>query len=337
MYARNQRQTFTSLRRVMAARRNAVVDLTPVPSHMLIQQIFNGANSSLYQADANGRNLTRISYGRGHFYFDGEYTHDAYRNSPEYTLGPVVAIDRQVLMPWKPVQQSRELLIARDLDGATTSIRQRWNDTNESGFRGSYMTTGPNNTAYFCAANGAGSRWLGGLYYERNPARFKPRLWITDGSSDNTRPIISDIGGFDNSRTIYRYGPCGQFTISGDRIFYTRNTKALGREIWTANLDGSDQKLLVDLQPGEASSWRYLFRIDTHSTGSHENYLKSTKMVITKFSLKEAISKFWRRPGIGSGSTPSAAIESGRSGSPMAPLLARATLWPTSGAQRLPN
>jgi len=269
-YARNQRQlvwasdfSFTSLRRVMAARRNSVVDLIPLSDHILIQQTFNGANSSLYQANEDGGELKRISYGRGNFYTDSEYTHDSYRNYPEYTFGQAVAIGAQVFLPYKPPKQSRELLIARDLDNATTSVRQRWTETNESSVRGRYMTTAPNDTVLFCAANGAGSKWQGGPYYERDESRFKTRLWYTDGSSDNTRPIISEIGSYSAGRLNYPDGPCGQFVISGSRIFYTRNTDSLGEELWTAGLDGSNQKPLVDLEPGEASSYpRQIVAVD---------------------------------------------------------------------------
>jgi len=251
-YARNRRHVVSvsdlslgNTKRIMAGRLNAVINLMGFSDHVLIQQVYNGSNfnnitSALYRADANGDGLSRISYGRS--FLPGDFN-----DNPDFRIGRVVKIANQILLPYKVLKQSRELLLAHNLDTGKTSVRQRWNEPTDSSMRGSYLTTGSNNTAWFCANNGDTSRWQAGN---------QNRLWVSDGSSANTRAVIADIGSVSSTVNDFPFirSECGQFVISGDRIVFTRKNASLGDELWIAKIDGSEQKPLLDLRPGGASS-----------------------------------------------------------------------------------
>jgi len=254
LYGRDKRQivwvsdlSLQNFRRVMVAPRNVVVDLWAAEDHVLIQHVRNGANSKLFKVKADGTELSRVYAGRG-------YLEGISRNDNGYSAGDAVTLGKQVLMPYKLVKSSRELLIAHNLDSGQNTVRQRRNEVNESALRGDEFAMGPDNTAYFCAANGANSRWRGGWYVIQDPSRFRPRLWVTDGSDENTKPVISTIGGSDQKAESCSIG-CGDYAVSGDRIYYTRPTTRIGEELWSASLDGSDQKPFLDLVRGRTSSY----------------------------------------------------------------------------------
>jgi len=254
LYGRDSRQivwvsdlSLQNSRRVMVAPRNVVVDLWAVEDHVLIQHVRNGANSKLFKANADGTELSRVYAGRG-------YLEGVFRNEQGYSSGGAVTLGKQLLMPYKPVKSSRELLIAHDLESGQNTVRQRRSEVNESALRGNEFVTGPDNTAYFCAANGANSRWRGGWYVIQDPRRFRPRLWVTDGSAENTRPVISTIGESDQTDRSCA-SSCGGYAVSGDRIYYTRTNTRIGEELWSAALDGSDQKPFLDLVRGKTSSY----------------------------------------------------------------------------------
>jgi len=254
IYGRDKRQvvwvsdlSLQNSRRVMVARRNVVVDLWAVEDHVLMQHVRNGANSKLFKVNADGSELSRVYAGRG-------YLEGVFRNDRGYSSGGAVTLGKQVLIPYKPAGGSRELLIAHDLESGQNTVRQRRSEVNESALRGNEFVTGPDNTAYFCAANGANSRWRGGWYVMQDPRRFRPRLWVTDGSGENTKPVISTIGESDQTARSCA-SRCGGYAVSGDRIYYTRPTTRIGEELWSAALDGSDQKPFLDLVRGRASSY----------------------------------------------------------------------------------
>jgi len=252
-YARNRRQTVSvsdlsleNTKRIMAGRPNAVINLMGFSDHVLIQQVYNSANfnnisSALYRADANGDALSRISYGRS-------FHPGSFNDIPVFRVDRLVVVANQVLLPYKPLKQSRELLLAHNLDSGVTSVRQRWPETTDSASRGSYLTPGPRNTVWFCANNGDAFRWKSGS---------QSRLWTTDGTSENTRAVMANVGSrysLSRDSNIVR-SECGQFVISENRVVFVRRTASLGEELWTARLDGSEQKPLLDLRSGKKSSF----------------------------------------------------------------------------------
>jgi len=252
-YARNRRHTvsvsdlsLSDTKRIMVGRPNAVINLMGYSDHILIQQVYNSANfnninSALYRVDADGSGLSRITYGRR--FLPGRFNGDA-----NFRIATAVTIGNQVLLPFKPLKRSRELLLAHNLDSGETVVRRRFTEPTGSSMRGSYLMPGPNDTAWFCANNGDTVRWQLGS---------KTRLWTSDGTGSNTRAVISDVDARVGVSRDYPFirSQCGQFVFSANRIVYINNTASLGEELWTAKLDGSDRKPLLDLKPGKASSY----------------------------------------------------------------------------------
>jgi len=235
--------TLRNTRRVLAGRKQSVIDLIPVADHMLLQIDNDGVNSTLFKTDASGNNLSRLYNGRNRL--DDATDVDAL----DYT-GAIVTVGDQILFPYKPAGKKWEVLLSHELSTATTKARRRWQDSTDSSALGEKIVPGPGDSAYICAFEGKG--------YKGSRYRKRPGFWRTDGTAANTRNVIS-TSPYNDGRlfdTLHKT-ECGPVVAaSGDRLYFVRqdNTNDTGRELWRANLDGTDQRLFIDLKPGPGNS-----------------------------------------------------------------------------------
>jgi len=213
-------RSFRSLRKVLVGRPNAVIDLIPVSNVMFIQMDKDGYHSTLYKSDADGENLSKIVYGR---------------NKLEEKR--VVALGSQAIMPYSPpTEPPKEQLIGVDLASGRVDVIDTWFVRNKNSMGATRITEASDGVVFFCADH---ERDLG------LSNRFG--LWRTDGTSENTRQVIANLAGD------VRKG-CGEYAVSDEKVFYTRVRAGQGQELWSANLDGSEQGLLIDLASGAKSS-----------------------------------------------------------------------------------
>ena len=219
--------SFQSIRRVLARKEHTLIDLFPINDQMFIQTSDN-VKSVLYRANADGSDRTSV------FNTIGRLTRKL--------LAPV---DGQVIMPIRPFGPPRELLIGIDLTTGQRIVKRWEEDTNDSTGVDDQVVDGADGNVFFCAMDALESLRIyttGGIY----SGVSRGNIWSSDGTAANTKKIISDVDGGS------RINVCGRFAVGPNKIFYARtgNVARVGatqNELWSANKDGSEQRLFVNI------------------------------------------------------------------------------------------
>jgi len=242
--------SFANTRRLLARPGNTPIGIFPLGNHMLIQ-VSKSATSIVYLADENGDNLKAAYRGIGSFSMYEEQ---------------VAVLGDQALLPFQTLGEPREFLMAVDLESRQRTARLAWKNSNHSSALQSRVVEGPDGYVYFCATGATaqlGASSSTGVIHRD----WWPAIWRTDGSEENTDILLAPLDSSQRPRS------CGDFGVGRENIYFTR-TASLGpglqqTELWTANLDGTDQKLLIDVGreagAGRGSMPRDLFALDSGS------------------------------------------------------------------------
>jgi len=218
---------------VVAGRKHGLIDLIPISDYMLVQVDNNRIHSKLFKTDAVGNNLSRIYYGR-------EYLDDATDISAYDYSGDIVGLGSQILFPYKTVARKRELLVSHDLSTAANTVRRRFEDSTSGSDRADRIIPAPDGTAYLCASDGKAPRGLEWLK--------RPGFWRSDGTEANTTEAVANVFNPSVRLESVEQTDCGPLAISRDKLYFAR------KQLWQANLDGSDEKRFIDLSPGKVAS-----------------------------------------------------------------------------------
>jgi len=255
--------TLSSPRRVYSSSRSGVIDLIPIANHMIVQVATSTRNTRLVTITANGSVLDSVyawgPWSNGSFYFGScnttlagcNYGYGRLRSGTNVEnldyAGDIVSIGSQIVLPYKSPAPYRpqEFLLSHELTTGETEVRQQWEEVNSGSRRGEKVIAGRGNTAYICAAEDSG------MWQSKTLAR--PAFWRTNGTANGTKKVTSraDPG---ISLNVMGQTECGALAVSGNKIYFIGKNRARGRELWRANLDGSNQKPFIDLVPGRASS-----------------------------------------------------------------------------------
>jgi len=220
--------SFANTRRLLARPGNTPIGIFPLGNHMLIQ-VSKSATSIVYLADENGDNLKAAYRGIGSFNMYEEQ---------------VAVLGDQALLPFQTLGEPREFLMAIDLESRQRTPRIAWKNSNYSSALQNRVVEGPDGYVYFCASGATAQLGFSGStgVIHRD---WWPAIWRTDGSEENTDILLAPLDSSQRPRS------CGDFAVGSENIYFTR-TASVGpgpqqTELWTANLDGTDQKLLINV------------------------------------------------------------------------------------------
>jgi len=235
--------SLANTRRLLARPGNTPIGIFPLGDHMLIQ-VSKSATSIVYLADENGDNLKAAYRGIGSFTMYEEQ---------------VAVLGDQALLPFQTLGEPREFLMAIDLESRQRTPRVVWKNSNNSSALQNRMVEGPDGYVYFCASGATaqlGFSGSAGVIYRD----WWPAIWRTDGSEENTEILLAPL---DTSR---RPRSCGDFAVGSENIYFTRTASVAPgpqqTELWTARIDGTDQKLLINIGTQTDSKPRDIFALE---------------------------------------------------------------------------
>lgn len=78
----------------------------------------------------------------------------------------------------------------------------------------------------------------GVVYFQAGPSHFERRLWRSDGTLDGTQPF---------SRA--EAGRAAHYLPIGDEVFIAMNAEGLGNELWAADAETGETRLVKDISP----------------------------------------------------------------------------------------
>jgi ELWxxDGT repeat protein len=132
----------------------------------------------------------------------------------------------------------RELWVSDGTSAGTKLVK----DINPGNFEGYYGEIYPNssNPSYFTELNNK-------LLFTANDGVNGRELWVTDGTSAETK-LVKDINsGSDSSLNSYSGA---EFTELNDKLLFTADDGVNGRELWVSDGTSAGTKLVKDINPG---------------------------------------------------------------------------------------
>ena len=103
------------------------------------------------------------------------------------------------------------------------------------------------------------------LYFVARDSVVGDELWATDGTAEGTQ-LIADIHPNDGERLYQNGSFAEEFTVVGDRLFFSADNSENGRELWVSDGTTEGTKLVKDINPGITESYFYPFELRVDSS-----------------------------------------------------------------------